>query len=156
VIRSQNTSFRCLLPTTGSCKNCRKLRQHWISSSLTKFLPRFGLWDAVCAIIAPWASFGEVFRGLQRLLETGGWLARTGAASKLRPRIQAPLGLGDCYIFGPQLFFGIIDPMESPVEDALRYWAHVKVDIPRSWKLSKTLIYLYFALFYWSLKTGKK
>jgi hypothetical protein len=66
------------------CKICRKLWQYRISSSLTKFLPRFGLWDAICTIITPWPSSGEVFYGLQRLLQIGGQHPRTNATSKLR------------------------------------------------------------------------
>jgi hypothetical protein len=54
------------------------------------------LWDVVWAIITPWPPSSKGFRGLQRVLQTGGAHAQNGMASKLQPQMQAPLDLRNC------------------------------------------------------------
>jgi hypothetical protein len=60
------------------------------------------LGGVVWAIITPWPLSSKGFGGLQRVLQTGGAHAQNGAASKLIPHMQAPLGLD---FFGPTIFW---------------------------------------------------
>jgi hypothetical protein len=112
VTRSQNTSFHCSLPTTGT------------STALNFFLVDevlASVWSLRCYLCHN-CTLSIVWRGLPWAPETTwNWWATRSNWHSLQTLTPYTCSFGSRWPlnFWPHLFFGVIDPIGGPVEDAL-------------------------------------